>query len=215
MTVPWEVLVFRLVEALVLGAGVAGIYRLTRQPANVTPTFPATLVLLSVLIAIVTQVIGNNAARAFSLVGTLSIVRFRTAVRDTKDTAFVIFAVVMGMAIGAGQSVVACCGMLAVGVAAGLFRDRVARPLSAGREMVLLVRIGWSPDLESRINDILWKYTGKIETMSLSTARNGSAMEISFRIQLPEDASLTRLLGELTRLEGVQYVDLRPESQEG
>ena len=50
--------------------------------------------LLSILIAMVTQVIGDNIARAFSLVGALSIVRFRTVVRDTQDTAYVIFAVV-------------------------------------------------------------------------------------------------------------------------
>ena len=59
--------------------------------------------LLSILIAMVTQVIGDNVARAFSLVGALSIVRFRTVVRDTVDTAFVIFAVAVGMAVGAGH----------------------------------------------------------------------------------------------------------------
>ena len=50
--------------------------------------------LLTILIAMVTMVIGNNMARAFGLVGALSIVRFRTVVEDTRDTAFVIFAVV-------------------------------------------------------------------------------------------------------------------------
>ena len=85
----------RLVSSLVLGAIVAWIYRKARkEPAS---SFTATLVLLSVLIAMVTQVIGDNVARAFSLVGALSIVRFRTVVRDTQDTAYVIFAVAVGM----------------------------------------------------------------------------------------------------------------------
>src|SRR5829696_4825157 len=91
----------RLVIAMILGGLVAWTYRHTRQPEQITATFPATLVLLSILIAMVTQVIGDNVARAFSLVGALSIVRFRTVVRDTKDTAFVIFSVVVGMAVGA------------------------------------------------------------------------------------------------------------------
>ena len=98
--VPAEVAV-RLVAALVLGLLVAWIYRRTRPEADVAASFPGTLVLLAVLIAMVTQVIGDNIARAFSLVGALSIVRFRTVVRDTQDTAFVIFAVVVGMAVGA------------------------------------------------------------------------------------------------------------------
>ena len=78
----------RLVTATLLGGVVAWIYRSTRERSDVTPSLSATLVLLSVLIAMVTQVIGDNLARAFGLVGALSIVRFRTVVRDTEDTAW-------------------------------------------------------------------------------------------------------------------------------
>ena len=90
----------RLVTAALLGGVVALIYTRTR-PVREESSFTVTLVLLSILIAMVTQVIGDNVARAFSLVGALSIVRFRTVVRDTQDTAFVIFAVGVGMAVGA------------------------------------------------------------------------------------------------------------------
>jgi hypothetical protein len=96
---PLGVLV-RLCLALVLGGVVAWIYRRTRKSAEISSSFPVTLVLLAILIAMVTQVIGDNVARAFSLVGALSIVRFRTVVRDTQDTAYVIFAVVVGMSVG-------------------------------------------------------------------------------------------------------------------
>ena len=95
---PADVLL-RLVVAALLGGVVALVYRRTRfEPAS---SFTTTLVLLAILIAMVTQVVGDNVARAFSLVGALSIVRFRTVVRDTQDTAYVIFAVAIGMAIGA------------------------------------------------------------------------------------------------------------------
>ena len=105
----------RLLMALVLGLGVSGIYRTTRPAGDVIATFPGTLVMLAVLIAMVTQVIGDSVARAFSLVGALSIVRFRTVVRDTQDTAFVIFAVVVGMSIGARDAWVALVGLSVVG----------------------------------------------------------------------------------------------------
>ncbi|MET0213301.1 MAG: hypothetical protein ABW292_09880, partial [Vicinamibacterales bacterium] len=72
---PAEVLL-RLVLAALLGGVVALVYRRSRfEPAS---SFTVTLVLLSILIAMVTQVVGDNVARAFSLVGALSIVRFRT-----------------------------------------------------------------------------------------------------------------------------------------
>jgi energy-converting hydrogenase Eha subunit A len=82
----------RLLVAMALGIAVAWIYRATRKSAEMSASFSVTLVLLAILIAVVTQVIGDNIARAFSLVGALSIVRFRTVVRDTQDTAYVIFA---------------------------------------------------------------------------------------------------------------------------
>src|SRR5690349_3308664 len=120
---PADVLL-RLVLAMILGGVVAWVYKHTRDLTDASPTFPATLVLLSVLIAMVTQVIGDNVARAFSLVGALSIVRFRTVVRDTQDTAFVIFAVVVGMAVGASDVWVAGIGLVVVGTAAAIMRPK-------------------------------------------------------------------------------------------
>ena len=128
---PLEVLV-RLLLALALGTLVAWVYRRTRKGAEISASFPITLVLLSILIAMVTQVIGDNVARAFSLVGALSIVRFRTVVRDTQDTAYVIFAVVVGMAVGANDFWVALTGIGVVGFAAYLMMVR-AKVFSASQ----------------------------------------------------------------------------------
>src|SRR5204863_1426946 len=90
--------------------------------------FLATLVLLSVVLALVTVVIGESLAKAFGLVGALAIVRFRTVVEDTRDTAFVIFAVVVGMAAGAGLVVGALLGLPLVLLAGLLFRGAAAVP---------------------------------------------------------------------------------------
>ena len=82
----------------------------------------ATLVLLTVLIGMISSVIGDNIARAFSLVGALAIVRFRTIVEDTRDTAFVIYSVVMGMAAGLGSYYSAMLAMPAVLLIGWFFR---------------------------------------------------------------------------------------------
>jgi len=99
------VLAWRIGMAVILGVAVAAIYRWARRGEAIQPTFLTTLVLLAAVIAMATQVIGDNVARAFSLVGALSVVRFRTVVKDTQVTAFVIFAVVVGMASGANHLV--------------------------------------------------------------------------------------------------------------
>src|SRR3954469_23698219 len=110
----------RMGVALLLGVAVAGIYRWARRGESVQGTFQTTLVLLAVLIAMATQIIGDNVARAFSLVGALSVVRFRTVVKDTQDTAFVILAVVVGMSAGANHLAVGLVGIGLLAVSAPL-----------------------------------------------------------------------------------------------
>src|SRR3954451_19442462 len=120
----------RLVLALVLGLAIAWVYRRARGLNGEAESFGVTLVLLTILIAMVTQVIGDNVARAFSLVGALSIVRFRTVVRDTQDTAYVIFAVAVGMAVGAGHPGLAASGLAVIALAAAVMRQGgVAAPV--------------------------------------------------------------------------------------
>jgi hypothetical protein len=124
---PMSIILARVVLAVLLGFVVAAVYRLTLGRRSDSHTLPTTLVLLSVLIALVTVVIGDSVARAFGLVGALSIVRFRTVVEDTRDTAFVIFAVVVGMAAGAGYGDLIAVGVPAVAAAAAIM-GRIDRP---------------------------------------------------------------------------------------
>src|SRR5690242_6892405 len=72
---PLDMLSFRLGIAFVMGCAVAAVYRLTRRPVAGGTSLVPTLVLLTVLICMITVVIGDNTARAFSLVGALAIVR--------------------------------------------------------------------------------------------------------------------------------------------
>lgn len=106
----------RLALAAVLGWAVSGFYAVSARRRPEALDLGGTLVLLTMLIAMVTMAVGQNAAIAFTLVGTLAIVRFRTTVRDIRDTAFVIFAVAVGIAIGAANPSVALIGTVLVGL---------------------------------------------------------------------------------------------------
>lgn len=215
---PWDKLLFllavRLIASLIFGLLVVAVYKSTRRSATVTATFPATLVLLSVLIAMVTQVIGDNIARAFSLVGALSVVRFRTVVRDTKDTAFVIAAVAMGMAIGLGQGAVATCGMIVFTVAAYIFRDRPTAVVDILRDMQIEIRLVWSPELEAAVLKIIGRFAGEIEPISASTVRHGVGMDLAYKLRVPAHASLSEMISELSRIEGVQSAEVTKEKDE-
>lgn len=202
------VVILRLLIAAVLGAVVAGIYRRTRKGAEISSSFPVTLVLLAILIAMVTQVIGDNVARAFSLVGALSIVRFRTVVRDTQDTAYVIFAVVVGMAVGANDLWVGIIGIGVVGLAAYLMMAR-AKVFSAAQPAYLLsLRVGLGNDLERILGGAFDAHLQERELMSVSTAKQGVLLDVTYETRLRPSASADELVKVLNRIEGVQSVRL-------
>jgi hypothetical protein len=210
-TPPSLVVIVRLVVALALGAVVAIVYRKTRPAHDIAPSFTATLVLLSILIAMVTQVIGDNVARAFSLVGALSIVRFRTVVRDTQDTAFVIFAVAVGMAVGAGSPWLALGGIAVVAVASLLMnrRGRTEEIAGPGEPFELLVRLGIGHDPQVVVGPTLDQHAARRRLMSIATSRQGLAVDATYRTDLRSDQAADALLRALNRLDGVQSVTLR------
>jgi hypothetical protein len=208
----WAHVLVRLVVALALGRLVAVVYDLTRPPAERSASFGATLVLLSVLIAMVTQVIGDNVARAFSLVGALSIVRFRTVVRDTQDTAFVIFAVVIGMAVGGNNLPVALTGLVIVAAGAFWMNDRGATG-SRGLPYELRVRAGLGRELDTLLGPALAAHASEHRLLSIATARQGLALEASYHLKMRRDASAEDLVKTLNRLEGIQSVELVADSE--
>jgi uncharacterized membrane protein YhiD involved in acid resistance len=207
--VPPSLLAVRLAVGLALGCVVAGIYRLTHGKGRGEGNgLTATLVLLTVLIGMVTLVIGNSVARAFSLVGALAIVRFRTVVEDTRDTAFVIFAVAVGMAVGAGFLTVALMGLPFAAAAAFLFRPR---PGDAGgpREQLLTLRVGLGNDPEALARETFAKHLEGWRLLATATARQGAALDLTYAVALRSPGAAVGLVAELTRLEGVQSVELR------
>jgi hypothetical protein len=211
----WEesslvLLVARLGVAFLLGCVVAGLYRLTHGRGRTEgPGLLATLVLLTVLVAMVTLVIRDNIARAFSLVGALAIVRFRTVVEDTRDTAFVIFAVAVGMSVGAGYLAVPLVGIPIAGFAAFLFRPRGnGEPGNTGG-YTLTVRVGAGNDPEAILRESFDKHLEKVRLTATSTARGGAAMDLTYAVALRRQRSPLPLVSELNALPGVQSVELR------
>jgi len=203
---PIGVVALRLVVAMLFGGVVAFVYRRTRRVA--AGSFTTTLLLLAILIAMVTQVIGDNVARAFSLVGALSIVRFRTVVRDTQDTAYVIAAVAVGMAVGAGHFWVAIAGIAVVTVAAFATRSDLPPETAVDLPFTLQVRLALGLDEGTVIAPVLRQFAAVSRVMSVATARQGGSIDVSYRLALKDQHQAQALVSAVNRLEGVQSVGL-------
>jgi len=199
----------RVVLAIVFGAAVAALHRWCRGATETRHSLSTTLVLLSVLIALVTLVIGDSIARAFGLVGALSIVRFRTVVDDTRDTAFVIFAVAVGMAMGAGYPLLPLVGVPAVAIVVAVMRR--LEPKSRRRRdsiVVLTLRVGLGMSLDVVLEAVADRIHSK-RLREISTVKQGAAIEAVYDVHLNPHVDRVLFIGTLNSVEGVQGVELR------
>ncbi len=198
----------RLGTALLFGIVIAALYHYTRPPEGQGTSFPMTILLLCVLIAMVTQVIGDSVARAFSLVGTLSIVRFRTVVRDTQDTAYVILSVIVGMAVGAKNPWVAIIGIAVVALAELLFRLVRRTNAPAHPEYTLRLRLSPDHDPDTLLNAALGKDILTRELISIGTLDKQDGTEGIWRLQPRPGSDPAALIQRLTAISGVRSARL-------
>lgn len=99
-----------LLLAFVCGQLAAWMYIYTHWGLSYSRTFVQSIILLTVIVSLAMMVIGNNIAIAFGLVGALAVIRFRNILKDTRDTAFIFFALVVGMAAGTSNYPLAIMG---------------------------------------------------------------------------------------------------------
>ena len=104
--------------SILLGLFISYVYKFTHKGVSYSQSFMLTIVFITIIVAMVMMVIGNNIARAFALVGALSIIRFRTVVKDTKDTAFIFLALASGMAAGTSSYFLAISGSIVTSIVA-------------------------------------------------------------------------------------------------
>jgi uncharacterized membrane protein YhiD involved in acid resistance len=105
-----DAVLIRLVIAGLIGWLIGYVYRKTFTGKKFSPTLPDTHMLLALGGALIWLVVGSNIVRAFGLAGTIGLIRYRTIVRDPKDTTLLLFSMVLGMACGLGQYPVAFVG---------------------------------------------------------------------------------------------------------
>lgn len=144
---PLEI-VARLAIALLIGWAVALVYRHTYTGVRFTNSILHTQVLLALGGALIWLVVGNNLVRAFGLAGMIGLIRYRTRIRDPKDTTVLLFSMILGMAAGLGQYVVAGIGtaFVVVGLLGTYLFDRHDRARLAGGPQELREMLDESDD---------------------------------------------------------------------
>ena len=157
----------RLGVAAVIAAFIFLSYRLSHSGSVYSAKFNVTLAALTVITTTVMIVIGNNIALSLGMVGALSIVRFRTAIKDSRDTAYIFWAIVVGICCGAGDYITAGAGSCVVFLVLLLF----GRIRTDNRVLLILraARIN-----EAKVEALIFQYYDRKAILRAKNTTEGS-----------------------------------------
>ncbi|MCF8241548.1 MAG: DUF4956 domain-containing protein [Melioribacteraceae bacterium] len=203
-----EEVIANLFVALICGLLLSFFYRKTYRGPGFSISFVNALVILAMITAIVIMVIGNNLARAFGLVGAMSIIRFRTAVKETHDIIFIFFALAVGMASGVGLYAVAIAGTLFIGlVYLMLTKTGIAIPVR--EEYLLQFTVDASGDfIQTYYTDFLKQYCRKFNLVNTRSINGDDLLELSYYVKLKNRDLGTELVNKLRKHEKISNVNL-------
>ena len=195
--------------ALICGLFIALFYRWTYRRSGYSAAFANSLVAFSMITTIVITVIGNNLARAFGLVGALSIVRFRMAIKDVKDIVFIFFALAVGMAAGVDLLLTAITGTIFIGTVVFIL-SRTHGPPPKRRAFAL--QFCFAPPEEPGAGEapyrlVLEKHCRQHELIKARPSKSVGTLALFYSVDLKSDQGES-FIRELGQIPGVSRVAL-------
>ena len=193
--------------SFVLGLAISLVYMKTQKSRQPSESFALTLVILPVVISVIILLVGNNVARAFSLAGAFSIIRFRSAPGNPKDITYVLLCMAVGLATGMGfvayAVVVALilCGIM-------LLLELTKFGQSKGNAKTLKITIPEDLNYEHSFDDIFEEYTQSSTLRKVRTMDLGSLFELNYSITMKNDVSEKAFLDEIRSRNGNLNINL-------
>lgn len=209
-TLTTEDIFIRILASAVLGAVVYISYWYTHAGTTYSKKFNVSLLTLTILTGAVMTVIGNNVALSLGMVGALSIVRFRTAIKDTRDTTYIFWAIIIGICCGVGDYKVAGIGSAAVFLVL-LLLGRVRNE----NRMLLIIRAANAKELD--LEGIVSAY---YHNRALLKVKNTTPETVELIYELTRKAYMdsyqneTDITEHLYALGHVEYVNIVTQSDE-
>lgn len=180
-------------------AFIGWIYQQTHRGTSYTQSFVFTLVMNGMIVALVMMIVGSNIARAFSLVGALSIIRFRNAVKETRDVGFIFFTMAIGMAIGTRFYLLGLVAAIVISLIALLMTrfDWFAREMS---NQILSVHVSNETPFDNVFDRAFLKYTHVAELISVGSVQNGTLTELVYSIGIKKSNQVQEFLAEIRKI---------------
>ena len=201
---PSEIII-NLIISFFLGFIISLVYKKTHKGLSYSQSFVLTNIFVCVIVSMVIMVIGNNLARAFALVGALSIIRFRTVVKDTKDTAFIFWSLAAGMASGTGSYFLAISGTAIISmIALVLYYTNYGSIFKS--EFIIQFRSRNSAKNKKNYNKIFSEYCKSSTLLNAESSGDGQSLKLSFDVVLKENKTYEEFIQKLSKVSGLSEV---------
>lgn len=182
--------------SLICGLAISQVYIFTHKKEGYSSSLPVTFIMLPAIISIIILLIGDNIARAFSLAGAFSLIRFRSAPGDPKDIAYVFFSLAVGLACGMGYiGYAALFAVILGGVMLILNQTKYAG--TQNTSMQLKVTVPENLNYEGLFDDILSQYTSAWQLIRVKTSDFGTLFTLFYNIEFDRKQSQKTFLDEL------------------
>ncbi|HJB89599.1 MAG TPA: DUF4956 domain-containing protein [Candidatus Blautia excrementigallinarum] len=209
-TLTTEDIVIRILASAVLGAVVYISYWYTHAGTTYSKKFNVSLLTLTILTGAVMTVIGNNVALSLGMVGALSIVRFRTAIKDTRDTTYIFWAIIIGICCGVGDYKVAGVGSAVVFLVL-LFLGRVRNE----NRMLLIIRAANAKELD--LEGVISRYYNNKALLKVKNTTPETVeliYELTRKVYMESYKNESDITEHLYALGNVEYVNIVTQSDE-
>lgn len=202
-----EGVLFGLLLAFIIGQLIAWVYMWTHKVLSYSQTFVASIVILPVLVALMMMLMSGSVVIAFGLLAVFAVVRFRNVLKDTRDTTFVLWGIVEGMAVGTGRQSTAVLSTVVIALI--MLYLRVSAFGSRHRYDVVL-QLVWAGDASSGelgLQPILRRHSSRVQLAS-SRRLPGEGVDLSYRLLLRDPSRSDELQAELEQVAEVERLSL-------
>ncbi|MEJ8305721.1 DUF4956 domain-containing protein [Saccharibacillus sacchari] len=186
--------------AIVLGLIISLTYMKTNK-ATYTQGFTLTLIVLPIVVAVIILMIGSNVARAFSLAGAFSIIRFRSAAGDPKDITYVLFTMAAGLACGVGSLGYAVLFTLILCVVMFVL-SRFKFGVKKSQQKTLKVTIPENLGYEEAFEEVFSKFGVQHELKKIRTTELGSLYELVYSVTMDQNVNQKAFLDSIRTRNG-------------
>jgi uncharacterized membrane protein YhiD involved in acid resistance len=188
------------------------IYKFTYRGPGYAESFVDSIVFLSVITTLVIMIIGNNLARAFGLVGALSIIRFRTAVKDTIDIVYIFLSLAIGMASGVGYHKLSIIGTITMGIIFIVFANNKISGFMQNQYILKLCYSNGEPNENSFLN-VLLRFCTRVEVVNIASNEIDNSFDYSYYIRLKKNQDINILMHDLKEVKGVRSLNVFYDQQ--